>query len=533
MWIEDLADHFWVVLVAYLAVGLPLNFYLYHDVIDRRWRTFNDVRKHSYRYYVLASTALVLLVAYGALQYAAGDYKEGGAACLSCAIAVYGLYLRLRQVSIFRFFRIYLQRRATAIIRVYQNPNSSGPDHATRRCSLLFPDGGYKQGPVFGHMSAVFLDDNYPGEGPRVTWLRRTPTVKDWTELMVRTALWIRLAVIPSSRSFNTALRLCNFPCGAKNTNNKDASSAWTLNVVQHHFLTSGERENMHKQPEGLLKDFVKCVEGEQGTLATWRETLSLAPESEWSQALSEFPSDWTEGLEARGIAWEVYLALALHSAEPMGFVEPRRPCWHSCAHDSWRVPAFCPCWGAAANAPVSQAPITGGTRAPNELQQHVEELVRATLDEEGFVTPTALMAGFPQQASLTLPWMESVKQLAEIWHDVAESMTTEDISLERHLTEGVDLVVALALLLGANKSSFEFARSSRQGMKETLLERHKLIVLNRLQDDEAEKVLRTSLEQCLARRLPDTDIAQSRYSLGKLLQHRVSFVLNGIDDSL
>ena len=267
MWSYDLADHVGVVLLAYLAVGIPLNFYLYHDVIDKRWRTFDELRSHSNRYFVLATIALVLLVAYGVLQFVTEDYKEGGAACLSCAIAVYGLYLWLRQMFILRFFRIHLQRRANSIIRVYEDPRIDVPDHATRQCALLFPK-GYEQGPVKEHLSSVFLDDNYPGEGPRVTWLRCTPLVRDWTEMMVRTGLWIRLAVIPSSRSFDTALRPSSIPSGAIGTTDVDTSGAWTVAVVRQHFLTSGERGSKHKKTEDLLETFIKCVEGEDGTLA-------------------------------------------------------------------------------------------------------------------------------------------------------------------------------------------------------------------------------------------------------------------------
>ena len=92
--------------------------------------------------------------------------------------------------------------------------------------------------------------------------------VRDWTEMMVRTGLWIRLAVIPSSRSFDTALRPSSIPSGAIGTTDVDTSGAWTVAVVRQHFLTSGERGSKHKKTEDLLETFIKCVEGEDGTLA-------------------------------------------------------------------------------------------------------------------------------------------------------------------------------------------------------------------------------------------------------------------------
>lgn len=220
-----------------------------------------------------------------------------------------------------------------------------------------------------------------------------------------------------------------------------------------------------------------------------------------------------------------MYLTLALHTTKPILSAEAPRRCWPRCGNASKCVFAFC-CWGAADNAPESQLPDSRGAGAPNYFQQHVEGLICATLGNDGFVTPASLMAGFPREADSTHPWMRSVQQRAGIWHHVAESMKTEDEqSLDKKYTERVDLVVALALLLGANKSSFEFDGGRGKGMEDTLIERHKHVVLNKLQDTEAEKVLRTSLEQCLERKVPDTDIALSRYSLGKFFQHRVSFV--------
>lgn len=524
---EGLADNAGVVLGAYVAIGIPLHVYLYHDVIDKRWRTFDQLRNYSIRYGVLAGFAFVMLFLYAILQIVADDYKEGGAAALSCVVALYGLYLYRRQVVILRFFQDHLQRRADDIISVYDNENTWASDDGTRECTLLFPRASYKKGPVNGHLSAVFLDDNYPGEGPRVTWLRRTPMVKDWTEMMVRTGLWVRLAVIPSTLSFDTALRPSAIRSGVP-----DTSGAWTLAVVQQQFLTSGDRKSVQKKPEGLLETFIKCVKGEQGTLSTWRETLSLAPESEWSQALSEFPSDWIEGLQAGGIGWEVYLAMALHTADTMGSSKPPSRCWPRCIKIPRCMLAFCCCWGGTATASISQQRHkTGIAENPSELQQKVEKLVIATVGEDGFVTPAALMAGFPQEDECTWNWLASVEQLSGAWHRVAQSLTPDENPLDEKLTAGVDLVVALAILLGANKSSFDFSGCRGQEMKGTLKERHKHVVLNKLQVEEAEKVLTVSLERLLESKVPDSDtarlrysldIAQSRYSLGKLLHDRV-----------
>lgn len=527
MWDEDLAENLAVVLVVYFAVGMPLSIYLYHDVIDKRWRSFCEVCRFSFLYGALVRVDLVLLCLYGILQFMAEDYKEGGAAFLSGAVAVYGLFLSARQACILRFFRNHLQRRADDIISICEDERMGITDDTTSPCALLFPNGGYKQGPVYGHISSVFLDDNYPGEGPRVTWLAFKPVVKDWTEMVVRTGLWIRLAVSPSSFSFDTALRLPIISVGATGTTDADASGAWTLGIARQQFLASGARKGTRNEPgqeglEHLLDTLIKCIEGEEGTLATWRETLRFAPESEWSQALSQFPSAWIDGLEARGVAWEVYLALALSPAGREGSTESRNCCWVSCVKC---LPVMCECCSlksGATNTSESGPPETKDARAPSEFQQNVEDLICATLDDEGFVTAKVLMGVFPLAGNCELASLKRMKQLAEVWHGVAQSMSDDEGPLDKKFTVGVDLVIALAVILDADKRSFEFYQRTAQGMKDALKKRH--AYLERLEKDEAEKVLRKSLEQYQKRTESISDIAKSRYSLGKFLHDRVRF---------
>ena len=490
---DELATDGVVVLVAYFAVLIPLAVYLYHDVIDKRWRHWREVRYFAIIYGTLVVVGLVLLFLYGVLQILAEEYQEGGAAFVSCAIALYGLFLTVRQAFILRFFHGHLQRRATSIISGYTHGGTGMPGDANTRRSLLFPEGGYERGPVYGHLSSVVLDDNYPGEGPRVTWHAYPQVVKDWTEMMVRIGLWIRLAVLSASISFDTALRPSAFASDATDKVGVDASGVWTLAIVRKQFLASGKEKSTPKGSEGPLENFIKCVEGDSEKLAISRETLRLAPESEWSQALSQFPSDWIEGLETRGIAWEVYLTLVLHPVKIAGSAHPQGP----------------------------EMKDAGGE--PEELQQQVEQLIRGTLGEDGVVTPEVLMAGFPQAKGDNLTWLTRVKQLAEVWHRVAGSMIDDTEPLDKNLTEGVDLVIALAVLLGSDKRSFGFSQRTGQGMNDALKERHRH-VLQHVQDMGAEKLLRKSLELCQERDKSASDIAQSRYNLGKFLQAKVSF---------
>lgn len=551
--VEDSADNRLVVLVAYLAVGIPLNFYLYHDVIDKRWRSVDELGSYCKRYRLLSTVSLVLLCFYASLQFEAGDYKEGGAAVLSCAIAIYGVYLCRRQAAILRFFHNHLQWRANDIASVYgvAIEGETLEMRTTPNSALYFPEWEPVRGPVNGSLSSVFLDDNYPGDGPRVTWLRPVPEVKDWTELMIRTGLWIRLAVLPADVLFDTGLRpriLRSWDSNHDRSRNShvrshgsharsprdphvDTSAAWTVGVLKEHYLTPRCNNRRQGHPE-KLDCFLRCVEGGQGSLTTWRDTLSATPISEWQQVLAEFPPAWIEGLDEQSVAWEVFLALALDSEKSEGLTaqggacqvhSPQSTCSMMCGGVSHCVSVCCCCWGGEGRAP-RLGDVPRQYQSVGALHQYVGDQVRATLeavnDASKFVTPAVLMGAFPQKRHVL--WFERVRQLVEVWHHLANAMTSNAVLLDKSLTIGVDLVVALALLLGANKSSFELSPQIPDGQTsvEDVLMARRTFVIEKLQDDEAEQVLRESLARRVQRQgAMHVDVAESRYSLGRYLQ--------------
>lgn len=493
-WAEDNADNISVVLLPYLGVLIPLNLFLYHDVIDKRWRNVRELEQWSVAYGVLATVSLLILVCYAIVQFAAEDFKEAGAAVLSLTLAVYGLYLFSRQRAILRFFHNHLQRRVDTIVSdfvCYGRPTS--------RFKMFFPGSQHHEnGPTHGNLSSVFLDDNYPGEGPRVTWLKMAPEVKDWTELMVRVGLWIRLAVVPTELSFYSALR----PGIRPGDNGKDESaSLWTISSLKLAFLNPPKASQRSPRCSSL-KYFIKCTNGEKGTLITWLETLRLAPASEWAQALSELPSAWIEGVETAGIAWEVFLALALHCDE---FGE-------AVATDisSLGMHGF---GGRPGSEP--RAALSVSSRSTADFKQYVEAHVRETLvDHEGHVTTAVLMGAFPEDEPEPLKWLKGVDTFAQEAYRLARLMRKTDSMPEEALCVGVDLVVAMALLLNAKKTSFEFSpEKTWSGLQDVLGERRKHVLV-RL-ESEADMLLRESL----ARRVrKGDDVAQASYSLGKFL---------------
>ncbi|CAM9940515.1 unnamed protein product [Ectocarpus sp. 4 AP-2014] len=531
-WSNEDADNLLVVLVAYLAIGVPLNFYLYHDVIDKRWRTVRELRRYCVLYTMLATVALGLLVTYATLQFDTRDYKEGGAALLSCFIALYGLYLAARQISILRFYHKYLKPKADSIVAAYVSKDGNG----TPVGKLLFPDQEYRTGPVYDNLSSVFLDDNYPGEGPRVTWLQPTPEVKDWTELMVRTGLWIRLAVLPATASFDSALR----PSPPSSIDSIAGWNAlWTVAALKLQFLNTSEKSverNTIGEPERvLLKTFIECVESKEGVnwqgaersvWHVWKSILAVAPASEWSEAIAELPSKWNEGItETHDLPWEVFLALALNSDESdtpaaLDVEESRRaPQGLTSALPMQQSPPSSPSPSPSPPPPRSPSPSTDET-----FKSYVERRVKeALIGSDGHVTTAVLMGGFPSgdRERNSLDWIKRVKEIGQQTHRLAARMDIagRPSTSSEELTVGVDLVVALALLLGAEVESLEFSSNRMWAEVGEVLRARRKHVLHKLENC-AEAFLRKTLERHV--RLQNSlhpDVAQSRFRLGKFLQ--------------
>lgn len=112
---EEVAGDPALVIPVYCLLVIPIGLYLTHDVIDMRWRSVRSLRTLSRMYGCISFLGLALLTAYACVQFLAGDMGEGMAAVVSCSVAIYGGYLRLRQRAIFQFFTETVQRAARQI----------------------------------------------------------------------------------------------------------------------------------------------------------------------------------------------------------------------------------------------------------------------------------------------------------------------------------------------------------------------------------------------------------------------------------
>lgn len=193
----------------------------------------------------------------------------------------------------------------------------------------------------------------------------------------------------------------------------------------------------------------------------------------------------------------------------------------------------------------------TGGVTSSNQLQRKenfvptearytelalrhlVEDCVRQTLKAEKhkqYVTPAVLMSAIVEAEIQNL---RVTLHRAQQAHNLVLLTTTVDEkgNIDQSLTVGVDLVIALATLLGASRNSFEYrAKSSNESVRAMLYGRRKHVVL--VLEREAEAVLWGSLNRCIARPGDNHgDVAELRYRLGIYLQDQAQSSSDQVGD--
>ncbi len=90
------------VLSIYAAAVLPLGLYLYHDVLDTRWRRVQNLNFYLFLYLTLYLIASAALAVYTVFQGFPPDYKEIGASFVALLLASYGVFKLARLFRILR-----------------------------------------------------------------------------------------------------------------------------------------------------------------------------------------------------------------------------------------------------------------------------------------------------------------------------------------------------------------------------------------------------------------------------------------------
>jgi hypothetical protein len=367
--VRGLASSPTLVLAVYGLVVLPLGLYVYHDVLDSRWRRVQNLHLSCVTYITLYILSGACMIAYFTIQILGQDFKEAGSAFVVLVLGGYGFRKFLRLYRILHAHRDLVQgpvREADEVL-THLLPNECGQalvDNFQIRfwvqplrqttCSLRE---GLKLTDVSVHPSrnpsptvlqpraeeqftddsefsdddaepdlpeprAHFLcsslfDDDFPGDQTaRIKWLRwdQNPVVvkDDAFDCAMRIALFMRLALRPAQNELWTAItpthKLVSLSPGYL-----------SLGKVLRRLISSGSEQNAvgrgNANPvEDLLRQDRDVTLEQIGVAFFWIANSQSA--EELSQALSIFPQPWLRDAQqsAAQLVFEICVLLILAS---------------------------------------------------------------------------------------------------------------------------------------------------------------------------------------------------------------------------
>ena len=175
--LDEHNDRWYVVWPVYAGIFGPMALYVFHDVIDSRWRRRGDSIAWYWAYF---SANVVFIPAFG-VYFAAqigganADHKEAAAALVAMLVNLHTLMKIFRGLMMLQTTMVLAQRFGLA--RPFQ----------PRGARHIWAYGEYV-GDLVAKNASCLLDDDSPGDGARVAWwrliwavLRRTP----WRKLHV------------------------------------------------------------------------------------------------------------------------------------------------------------------------------------------------------------------------------------------------------------------------------------------------------------------------------------------------------------
>ena len=153
-------DRWYVVWPLYAGIFGPMALYVFHDVIDSRWRRRRDSSAWYWLYVAANAVFIQAFVVYIFAQIggANADHKEAAAALVAMVVNVFTLMKILRGLLALQTTTILAQR-----FRLARPPQPHGA-----RPILAY---GEYVGDLVDKTSSCLLDDDSPGDGARVAWL--------------------------------------------------------------------------------------------------------------------------------------------------------------------------------------------------------------------------------------------------------------------------------------------------------------------------------------------------------------------------
>lgn len=316
-----LADDPAFVYPVYALVLTPLALYVYHDILDTRWRPVWRLIRYLIIYIILYLFSASGLIVYMVIQIVAKDHKEVGASALAFILGTYGAWKLTRLVRIILAHRLLvriLQRidlslcQLTGLKPLGLEYHLFQPPQQLKAPTTLQRD-DWRQEARHDYISSSLFDDDYPGEaGARIRWLsfhlgKADVLQEDADECASRVALWMRL-VLRRPRSEPWRLLTSTSPLM------QGLLYRTSIGEALRALMTCGSERrppvNVNPNPAEVLLNNGSLTEAAIGFFWIGSEMGA----EEMAEVLSEMPPRWMRGVTQNGkqLMFELVMSLLL-----------------------------------------------------------------------------------------------------------------------------------------------------------------------------------------------------------------------------
>lgn len=317
----DLADHPAFVFSVYALILTPLAVYVYHDILDTRWRPVWRLVRFLFAYMLLYLLSASGLIVYIVVQIVAKDYKEVGASFLAFILGTYGAWKLVRLGRIINAHRLLvtiLQKIDSSLCQLTGLPSLGLEYHLFKSPTLSTPPttlqrDNWREESRHDYISSSLFDDDYPGEaGARIKWLtifggKINVLQEDADECASRVALWMRL-VLRRPRSEPWRLLTSTSPLVQRLMYRTSIGEA--LRALMTHGSEKLPPANVNPNPAELLLNNGSLAEAGIGFFWIGSEMGA----EEMAEVLSEMPPRWMRGVSQNGkqLMFELVMSLIL-----------------------------------------------------------------------------------------------------------------------------------------------------------------------------------------------------------------------------
>ncbi|CAN8066542.1 unnamed protein product [Agarophyton chilense] len=322
--IQTLADSPELVLPVYALVLTPLALYVYHDILDRRWRPVWRLSRYLVAYIVLYIFSGSALVYYIIIQARYGhDFKEVGASALALILGTYGAWrlVRLTRIIIAHHSLVKILQRIDRSLAAETGLQPVGMEyHLFRHPKTALPSRlkytHWRYETRHDFISSALFDDDYPGDtAARIRWLalfgKRVVVLQDDAEECAsRVALWMRL-VLRRPRSEPWRLLTSTSPLVQGQLYRPGLGEALRALITNGSGKQAPPHANLNPA-ELLLNKLEKGGLTETAIGFFWIGS-EMASE-EMAQVLAEMPPRWMRGVTQNGkqLMFELVMSLIL-----------------------------------------------------------------------------------------------------------------------------------------------------------------------------------------------------------------------------